>query len=165
MAKFKEQKRQSIEVAKEKGDGGLAQGEQRVRELQSVKSMIDSIYDTARDEDTREQVKMMEQQYREAGREAHRNEVDSVVRSARDDLERNKSDIADERSRTESSISRIGDMRGVTDLARNEARSAEGNLQRSADEFKNMESTTENIEAEQESRSQNTLSRIESIFG
>ena len=165
MAKFKEQKRQTIEVAKEKGDAGLAQGEQRVRELQSVKSMIDSIYADARDEDTIEQVRAMEQQYREAGREAHRNEVESTVHSAKEDLERNKSDIADERSRTESSINRISDMRGVTDLARNEARSAESNLRRSADEFKNMESTTDNIESQQESQSQNIRSRIESIFG
>ena len=165
MAKFKEQKKQIIETAKETGDAGLAQGEQRVRELQSVKSMIDSIYAEARDEDTIEQVRAMEQQYRDAGREAHRNEVDSAVRSASDELERNKSDIADERSKTESSISRIGDMRSVTDLARNEARTAEGGLRRSADEFRNMEETTERIESEQEQRSQNTLSRIESIFG
>jgi hypothetical protein len=33
----------AIERGKEKGDSGIARGEQRVRELQSVKSLIDSM--------------------------------------------------------------------------------------------------------------------------
>jgi len=165
MSRFKEQKRSAIEAGKEKGDVGLAAGEQRVNELQSVKGMIDSIYANVRDDESHEQVRAMEQQYREAGREAYRTEVADVVRDAHGDLERNKSDIADERSRTESAASSISDMQGVTNLARNEAKSAESNLKRSAGEFKDMETITDNIESQQESQSQNIRSRIEGIFG
>jgi len=165
MAKFKEQKRSVIEKNERAMSDANMQGERRASEAQSVKSMIDSILAESRDDETREQVQMMEQQYRDAFREAHRDEVETSINYAKENLEQNKSDIADERSRTERSINRIGDMRGVTDLGRSEARSAESNLQRSADEFRNMESTTENIEAEQESRAQNTLNRINSIFG
>ena len=43
MGGFKENKRSAIEKGKEKGDAALAKGEQRVQELQSVKSLIDSI--------------------------------------------------------------------------------------------------------------------------
>ena len=164
MPKFKEQKRESIKAAEKKGQDAAMQGEQRISELQYVKSLTDSILAESRDEDTVAQVRALEQQYRDAGREAYRNEVESVVNSARGELEENKSDIADERSRTETSISRIGDMRGATDLARSGASSAESSLQRSADEFRSMESTTDSIVSQQESQSQNIRSRIESIF-
>jgi hypothetical protein len=165
MARFKEQKRSVIEKNERAMSEANMQCERRASEAQSVKSMIDNILSESRDEETREQVQMMEQQYRNSFQEAHRSEVEAPISYAKENLEQNKSDIADERTRTERSVSRIGDMRGVTDVGRSEARSAESNLQRSADEFRNMESVTENIEAEQESRAQNTLNRINSIFG
>ena len=165
MGKFKEQKKQAIEVGKERGDAAVAQGEQRVAELRSVKGMLDNIYNSTDDEDTKNQIKMLEQQYREAGREAHEREVDDVVRSSNEELERNKADIIEERAKTETGIDRINDMKGVTDLARGEARSTEGGLQDSVEDFRNMEKTTEAIESDHENKSQNVRYKIESIFG
>ena len=165
MSKFKENKKQVIEIGKERGDSAIAQGEQRVAELRSVKGMLDSIYDSTNDEDTKNQVKMLEQQYREAGREAHEREVENVVRSNNEGLERNKAEIGEERAKTETGINRINDMIGVTDLARGEAKSAESGLQSSVEDFKNMEQTTEKIESDHEAKSQNVRSKIESIFG
>ena len=56
-------------------------------------------------------------------------------------------------------------MKGVTDLARSQASKAEGNLRKSANEYKEMETTTEKIETTQEQKSRNILNRIENIFG
>ena len=163
MGKFKEQKRSEISEGKEKGDAGIAKGEQRVRELQSIKSQIDTLY--FQDEIDKQQKEALEQSYLQAGRAAHESEVESVVESARGDLEVNKEEISAERTNVENAIDRVGDMQGTTDLARNEARNVERNLQVSSNEYKDMETVTENIEAEQEQKSQNILNRIESIFG
>lgn len=163
MGKFKEQKRKEIEVNKEQGDAAGAAGEQRVRELQAVKGMIDSAY--FRDDIDKQQFDQLNEAYHQAGVEAHKREVESVVDSARENLEVNKSDIAAERTNVESAIDKIGDMKGVTDLARSEAGNVERNLQVGATEYRDMETITENIEAEQEQKSRSVLNRIESIFG
>jgi len=163
MSNYKELKKATIEAGKEKGDAGIAKGEQRVRELQSVKSLIDSMY--FKDEIDSAQADMLERSYLQAGKEAHQREVKDVVDSAKDDLERNKADIVAERLNVENAIDKVGDMKGATDLARNEASNVERNLQKSAAEHGRMETLTENIETEQESKSRNILNRIENIFG
>jgi hypothetical protein len=163
MGKFKELKRSEIDEGKEKGDAGIARGDQRVRELESIKGLIDTMY--FRDDIDRQQKESLEQSYLQAGREAHEREVKSVVDSAKEDLEVNKEDIAAERSSVENAIDRVGDMQGVTDLARSEARNIEKNLYNSYSEYKDMETVTDNIEAEQEQKTHNILSKIESIFG
>jgi hypothetical protein len=163
MGRFKEMKGSAIERGKEKGDAGIARGEQRVRELQSVKGMIDSL--DVQDDSDRSQAEALKASYLERGRQAYRSEVDSVVKSAKGDLEANKRDISAERGKVEDAARKVGDMRGVTDIARGEAGKAEGGLKQSAAEYKNMEAKTENIEREQEQKSQNILNRIESIFG
>jgi len=163
MGKFREQKISAVEAGEKKGDVGIGQGEQRVRELKSVKNMIDSL--VFQDEIDVQQAEMLEQSYLQAGREAHQREVKNVVDSAKGDLEANKGDISAEREKVEDAIRKVGDMKGTTDLARNQANRVEGNLKSSATEYKGMETETERIEAEQERKSQNILSRIESIFG
>jgi len=163
MGRFKETKGSAIERGKEKGDAGLARGEQRVRELQSVKSLIDSM--NVQDDTDKSQAEALKSQFRERGKQAYRSEVDNVVKSAKGDLETHKRDIASERGKVEDATRKVSDMRGVTDIARGEAGRVEGNLKQSASEYKNMETKTENIERDQEQKSQNILNRIESIFG
>jgi len=163
MGKFREQKRASIEAGKEKGDAAIMSGEQRVRELQAVKGMIDAAY--FRDEMDREQYEALSESYERAGVEAHEREVASVVESTRVDLEQNRQDIVSERENVENAIGRIGDMKGVTDLARSEATNVEKNLRESVNEYQDMESLTEDIESDQEQKSQAVLNKIKSIFG
>ena len=163
MSNFREQKKSAIEKAERIGGKGIASGEQRIRELQSVKNMIDAL--ELRDDIDKSQAESLKKSYHEAGKRAHKNEVENIVKSAKENLEVNKSDISVERGKVEDAISKVGDMKGITDLARSEAGKAEGNLKSSATEYKEMEETTEKIEAEQEQLSQNILNRIESIFG
>jgi hypothetical protein len=163
MSSFKKIKKTAIEKKEKKGDVGLSKGEQRVRELQSVKNMIDSL--ELSDEIDRSQAEMLKTSYHEAGKKAHKFEVEDVVKSAKMDLETNKSDVTAERGKVEDAFRKIGDMKGATDLARNEAGKVEGNLKSSAGEYKEMETVTENIEAEQEQLSQRIFDKIESLFG
>jgi len=162
MGRFKEQKKQLIEQGKEQGDAGIRQGEQRVRELQQVKGMIDSL--EFEDEADLQQIQMLKEQYREAGIAAHRQEVDSAVKSARQGLETNKQDIHAERGNVERSAKRAGEMKGVSDVGRAAAAAAERNFEQSAGEYGDMEKRTEDIETRQEQSSQDILRRIETMF-
>lgn len=162
MGGFKENKRNAIEKGKEKGDTALAKGEQRVQELQSVKSLIDSI--NLEDDEDVEMAESLNESYLEAGKAAHQEEVQEVVDSANQDLEGNKSEVSVEKSNVESAADKVREMQSTTDLARGSASSVESSLRKSVGEYGDMEQQTEQIETELESNSQNILSRIESLF-
>ena len=162
MGGFKESKRDAIEKGKEKGDAALAKGEQRVQELQSVKSLIDSI--NLEDDEDVEMAESLNESYLEAGKAAHQEEVQEVVDSANQDLEGNKSEVSSEKSNVESAAEKVREMQSTTDLARGSASSVESSLRKSVGEYGDMEQQTEQIETELESNSQNILSRIESLF-
>lgn len=162
MGGFKENKRNEIEKGKEKGDAALAKGEQRVQELQSVKSLIDSI--NLEDDEDVEMAESLNESYLEAGKAAHQEEVQEVVDSANQDLEGNKSEVSSEKSNVESAAEKVREMQSTTDLARGSASSVESSLRKSVGEYGDMEQQTEQIETELESNSQNILSRIESLF-
>lgn len=162
MGGFKENKRNAIEKGKEKGDTALAKGEQRVQELQSVKSLIDSI--NLEDDEDVEMAESLNESYLEAGKAAHQEEVQEVVDSANQDLEGNKSEVSAEKSNVESAADKVREMQSTTDLARGSASSVESSLRKSVGEYGDMEQQTEQIETELESNSQNILSRIESLF-
>ena len=162
MGGFKENKRNVIEKGKEKGDTALAKGEQRVQELQSVKSLIDSI--NLEDDEDVEMAESLNESYLEAGKAAHQEEVQEVVDSANQDLEGNKSEVSAEKSNVESAADKVREMQSTTDLARGSASSVESSLRKSVGEYGDMEQQTEQIETELESNSQNILSRIESLF-
>ena len=162
MGGFKENKRNAIEKGKEKGDAALSKGEQRVQELQSVKSLIDSI--NLEDDEDVEMAESLNESYLEAGKAAHQEEVQEVVDSANEDLEGNKSEVSSEKSNVESAAEKVREMQSTTDLARGAASSVESSLRKSVSEYGDMEQQTEQIETELESNSQNILSRIESLF-
>jgi len=163
MAGFKEIKKINIEKGKEKGDAGIAKGEQRVQELQIVKEKIDQMH--FQDQIDEEHAQVLKESYKREGKEAYDREVKSVVESVKNDLELNKGEISKEREKVESGIAKVGDMKGATDLARNAASRVEGNLKKSADEYRQMETDTDKIKVEQEQKSRNILSRIENMFG
>lgn len=163
MGSFKENKRSAIEKGKEKGAEGISKGEERVQELQSVKSLIDSI--SLEDDEDMEMAESLNESYLEAGKQAHQEEVEAVVQDANQDLEGNKSEISSEKSNVESAAERVREMQSTTDLARGAAQSVENSLRKSVDEYGDMETQTEEIENELTSKSQNILSRIESLFG
>lgn len=162
MGGFKENKRNAIEKGKEKGDTALAKGEQRVQELQSIRSLIDSI--NLEDDEDVEMAESLNESYLEAGKAAHQEEVQEVVDSANQDLEGNKSEIFAEKNNVESAADKVREMQSTTDLARGSASSVESSLRKSVGEYADMEQQTEQIETELESNSQNILSRIESLF-
>lgn len=162
MGGFKENKRNSIEKGKEKGDAALAKGEQRVQELQTVKNLIDSI--SLEGEEEVEMVESLNESYLEAGKAAHQEEVQEVVDNANQDLEGNKGEITAEKTNVESAAEKIREMQSTTDLARSEAQSVENQLRKSVDEYSDMEQQTDQIETDLESSSQNILSRIDSLF-
>lgn len=163
MGSFKENKREKINEGKEKGDGGITKGEQRVQELQSVKSLIDSI--SLEDEEDMEMAESLNESYREAGKAAHQEEVQSVIESANQELEGNKSEISNEKANVDSAADRVREMQSTTDLARSSAQSVENSITKSSAELGDMEQQTEQIESELESKSEDIRSRIESIFG
>lgn len=163
MGGFRENKRNAIEKGKEKGDAALEKGRQRVQELQSVKSLIDSI--RLEDDEDIEMAESLNESYLEAGKAAHQEEVQEVVNSANQELEGNKSEITSEKGNVESAADKIREMQSTTDLARGAAQSVENSLRKSVEEYGDMERQTEQIETELESNSQNILSRIESLFG
>lgn len=163
MGGFKENKRNAIEKGKEKGDVALAKGEQRVQELQSVKSLIDSI--SLEDDEDVEMAESLNESYLEAGKAAHQEEVQEVVNSTNQELEGNKSEISVERGNVEDATEKIREMQRTTDLARGAAQSVESSLRKSVGEYGDMEQQTVQIETELESNAQNILSRIESLFG
>lgn len=163
MGSFKENKKSAIEKAKEKGDEGLHKGEQRVQELQSVKSLIDSI--RVEDNEDMEMVESLNESYLEAGKAAYQEEVDSVVQEANNELKENKNDISGERSNVEQAVGKVREMQSTTDLASSAASSVESSLEASAREYSDMESETEEIEDQLKSNSENILGRIESLFG
>lgn len=162
MGSFKENKRNAIEKGREKGTEGISKGEQRVQELQSVKSLIDSI--EIEDDEDMEVAESLNESYLEAGKEAHQEEVQEAVDSATQDLEGNKSEIQGERSNVESAAEKVREMQSTTDLARGAAQNVESALRKSVDEYGDMESQTEEIEDELNTNSQNILNRIESLF-
>lgn len=162
MGGFKENKRNTIEKGKEKGDTALAKGEQRVQELQSVKSLIDSI--NLEDDEDVEMAESLNESYLEAGKIAHQEEVQKVVDSANQDLEGNNSEISAEKRNVERASDKVREMQSTTDLARGSASNVESSLRKSVGEYGDMEQQTEQIETELESNSQNILSRIESLF-
>ena len=102
--------------------------------------------------------------YLEAGKQAHREEVETVVQEANQDLEGNKSEIIAEKANVESAEDKVREMQSTTDLARGEAQSVENSLRKSAVEYGDMERQTDEIENELTSKSQNILSRIENLF-
>ena len=162
MGSFKENKRSAIEKGKEKGTEGISKGEERVQELQSVKSLIDSI--SLEDDEDMEMAESLNESYLEAGKQAHQEEVEAVVQDANQDLEGNKSEISGEKANVESAAERVREMQSTTDLARGAAQSVEDSLRKSVDEYGDMETQTEEIENELTSNSQNILSCIESLF-
>lgn len=162
MGNFKENKQNAIEKGREKGAEGISKGEERVQELQSVKSLIDSI--SLEDDEDMEMAESLNESYLEAGKAAHQEEVESVVEAANEELEGNKNEISSEKSNVESAAEKVREMQSTTDLARNSAQSVENSLRRSVDEYGDMETQTEEIESELTSNSQNILSRIESLF-
>lgn len=129
MGGFKENKRNVIERGKEKGDTALAKGEQRVQELQSVKSLIDSI--SLEDDEDVEMAESLNESYLEAGKAAHQEEVQEVVNNANQELEGNRSEITSEKGNVESAADKIREMQGTTDLARGAAQSVENSLRKS----------------------------------
>ncbi len=162
MGSFKESKRNAIEKGKEKGTEGLTKGEQRVQELQSVKSLIDSI--NIEDDEDMEMTESLNESYLEAGKSAHQEEVQEVVDNANQELEGNKSEISGEKANVESAAEKVREMQSTTDLARGAAQNVENSLRKSVDEYGDMETQTEEIEDELTSNSQNILNRIESLF-
>ena len=108
MGGFKENKRNVIEKGKEKGDAALSKGEQRVQELQSVKSLIDSI--NLEDDEDVEMAESLNESYLEAGKAAHQEEVQEVVDSVNQDLEGNKSEASSEKSNVESAAEKVREM-------------------------------------------------------
>ena len=88
MGGFRENKRNAIEKGKKRGDAALEKGRQRVQELQSVKSLIDSI--RLEDDEDIEMAESLNESYLEAGKAAHQEEVQEVVNSANQELEGNK---------------------------------------------------------------------------
>ena len=162
MGSFKENKRNAIEKGREKGVEGISKGEERVAELQSVKSLIDSI--SLEDDEDMEMAESLNESYLEAGKAAHQEEVESAVEAANEELEGNKSEISGEKSNVESAAEKVREMQSTTDLARGSAQSVENSLRKSVEEYGDMETQTEEIESELTSNSQNILSRIESLF-
>lgn len=164
MGSFKENKKQAIEKAKEKGDTVIQNFENtRVQELQTVKGLIDSI--SIEDPEDQELVDSLNDSYLEAGKAAHQEEVESVVNEANSELEENKNEISDERSNVEQAAERVREMQSTTDLASGAASSVESSLESSANEYSDMESETEDIEEQLRSNSDNIRDRIESLFG
>ena len=164
MGSFKENKKQAIEKAKEKGDTAIQNFENtRVQELQTVKGLIDSI--SIEDPEDQELVDSLNDSYLEAGKAAHQEEVESVVNEANSELEENKSDISGERSNVEQAADKVREMQSTTDLASGAASSVESSLESSASEYSDMESETEDIEEQLKSNSENILDRIESLLG
>lgn len=162
MGSFKENKVNAIEKGREKGDGGLQKGEQRYQELQTVKSLIDSI--SLEDDEDVEMAESLNDSYLEAGKQAHQEEVESVVNEANQDLENNKGEVSAEKRNVESAADKVREMQSTTDLARNAAANVEGSLRKSVDEYSDMEKETEDTESQLESHSQEILNRIESLF-
>lgn len=162
MGSFKENKKSAIEKAKEKGDEGLQKGEQRVQELQTVKSLIDSI--NVEDDEDMEMVESLNDSYLEAGKAAHQEEVESVVQEANEELESNKSEISGERTNVEQAADKVREMQSTTDLASGAASGVESSLEASANEYSDMETETENIEDNLTSSSEDIRNRIESLF-
>lgn len=163
MGSFKENKRNAIEKGREKGDGGLQKGEQRYQELQAIKSLIDSI--SLEDDEDVEMAESLNDSYLEAGKQAHQEEVESVVNEANQDLETNKGEVSAEKGNVESAAEKVREMQSTTDLARNAAANVEGSLRKSAEEYSDMEKETEDTESQLESHSQEILNRIENLFG
>lgn len=162
MGSFKENHRNAIEKGNEKGNEGLQKGEQRLQELQQVKSLIDSI--KLEDDEDMDMAESLNDSYLEAGKAAHQEEVQEVVDSANQDLEANKGEINDEKNNVENAAETIREMQSTTDLAHNAAQSVESNLRKSVEEYGDMEEQTDEIEEQLTSNSQNILNRIESIF-
>lgn len=162
MGSFKENKLSGIEKGREKGDGGLQKGEQRYQELQSVKSLIDSI--SLEDDEDVEMAESLNDSYLEAGKQAHQEEVESVVSEANQDLETNKGEVSAEKRNVESAAEKVREMQSTTDLARNAAANVEGSLRKSVEEYSDMEKETEDTESQLESRSQEILNKIENLF-
>lgn len=163
MGSFKENKRSAIEKGREKGDGGLQKGEQRYQELQAVKSLIDSI--SLEDDEDVEMAESLNDSYLEAGKQAHQEEVESVVSEANQELETNKGEVSAEKGNVESAAEKVREMQSTTDLARNAAANVEGSLRKSFEEYSDMEKETEDTESQLESRSQEILNKIENLFG
>lgn len=163
MSKFKEQRRSAIEAGREKGDAGIAKGEERVMEMISVKREIDRMY--FKDETDTASAAALERSYYRDAVDAHSREVEAVIDDARTDLEENRLEIMDERARVEDAIDRVGDMKGITDLAQREADATEKNYKYSAGTYRLMERATDKVEEEHKTRSDSILSRIENIFG
>lgn len=163
MGSFKENKRDKINEGKEKGEVGISKGEQRVQELQAVKSLIDSI--SLEDEEDMEMAESLNQSYLESGKAAHQEEVQSVIESANQELEGNKSEISNEKANVDSAAQRVNEMQNTTDLANSSAQNVENSLRNSSAELGDMEQQTDQIESDLQSQSQDIRSRIESIFG
>ncbi len=162
MGTFKENKRNTIEKGKEKGEAALQNGEQRYRELQSVKSLIDSI--TLEDDEDIEMAESLNDSYLEAGRQSHQEEVESVISETNQKLETNKEEISIEKRNVENATEKVKEMQSTTDLARGAAANVENSLRKSVDDYSNMEKETNDTELQLESHSQEILSKIDNLF-
>lgn len=162
MGTFKENKRNTIEKGKEKGEAALQNGEQRYRELQSVKSLIDSI--TLEDDEDIEMAESLNDSYLEAGRQSHQEEVESVISETNQKLETNKEEISIEKRNVENATEKVKEMQSTTDLARGAEANVENSLRKSVDDYSNMEKETNDTELQLESHSQEILSKIDNLF-
>ena len=162
MGSFKEDHKKAIEKSKENGNEKLKKGEKRVQELQTVKNLLDSI--DIEGEQDRQAVESLNDTYLEAGKAAHREEVEKPIESAKNELEENKSEITAEKRNVENAGQSVGEMQNATDLARDSARRVEETLKRSVDEYKGMEQQTDQIEKYLSSESGELLNQIDSIF-
>lgn len=162
MGTFKENKRNTIEKGKEKGEAALQNGEQRYRELQSVKSLIDSI--TLEDDEDIEMAESLNDSYLEAGRQSHQEEVESVISETNQKLETNKEEISIEKRNVENATEKVKEMQSTTDLARGAAANVENSLRKSVDDYSNMEKETNDTELQLESHYQEILSKIDNLF-
>lgn len=162
MGTFKENKRNTIEKGKKKGEAALQNGEQRYRELQSVKSLIDSI--TLEDDEDIEMAESLNDSYLEAGRQSHQEEVESVISETNQKLETNKEEISIEKRNVENATEKVKEMQSTTDLARGAAANVENSLRKSVDDYSNMEKETNDTELQLESHSQEILSKIDNLF-
>jgi len=162
MSKFKEKTKEIIDINKEKGDAALEKGQERLRELQDVKALLDSV--ELEDDSDAEMVEGLNDSYAAEGQETFNSEVQEVLDDAHQNLESNKSEISAEKTNVEDTAEKVARMQGITDIAKSSASAVESTLHASIEDYQGMETETETIESEQSTTAQNILSTIESLF-
>ena len=159
---IKETGKQTIKEQKEKGEKAIEQGEERKRQLQDVKALLDSI--GVEDDSDAELIESLDDSYEAAGQEAINSEVQEVLDDVNQNLESNKSEIRTEKTNVEDAAEKVANMQGITDLAKSSASAVENKLNASIEDYQEMENETDSIEMNLSVSAQNILSTIESLF-